>query len=357
MHRISEKKELDDKFISRLHESIKELRHYCKNMMAFCGHPNYVKYVYELFIQAVIVYQVSMINAEAYWYQMKFDQVYVLGKPATATIPAVYSFREKLHKHTVDALRTMANGWSHSDRHNGEQPKGTANVNMILRNDLYYYPIPLIIGDHPQPSVANNSGDLLADKYSTPVITLPNHKYPYIYRVDASCMRPEPTNEDFHGCRQVYPKEPVSGCIGVLYHSIPSLKIKLTRSRKVRVRIFGTVHNEVSQIIFKYSIGTDDGGANLSQVNLTPVQDAVGTLPVFTRKEDDMNDDYSNVKWSSGFTQTEKFDVESDLTFTLCPQGEFDDVEEQYPPEDKTPSYVRQGYSRALFIEFIVSDI
>ncbi|GAM28342.1 hypothetical protein SAMD00019534_115180 [Acytostelium subglobosum LB1] len=37
---LMEKQELDTVFITKFHESIKELCHYCKQMMAFAGHPN-----------------------------------------------------------------------------------------------------------------------------------------------------------------------------------------------------------------------------------------------------------------------------------------------------------------------------
>ncbi|GAM28341.1 hypothetical protein SAMD00019534_115170 [Acytostelium subglobosum LB1] len=82
-----------------------------------------------------------MINTDAYWYQMKFDQVNVLGKPGDDVVGPVYSFREMMNKHTVEHLATMAKSWTFFDKHLEKQTNGVENAYLILNSDLTFYPI------------------------------------------------------------------------------------------------------------------------------------------------------------------------------------------------------------------------
>ncbi|GAM17127.1 hypothetical protein SAMD00019534_003020 [Acytostelium subglobosum LB1] len=341
-HKISERTDSDTQslsnflFFSKLHESIKELRHYCKQMMAFAGHPNYVKYVYKFFIQATLLYQMSVINTDAYWYQMKFDQIYVTGKPASGQFSAVQSFREKLHNHTVEALKTMADGWNNYDRHSGEC-KGIENANLILNSDLYYYPIPLIIGNHPK--LAN-----LFTSSETPVIELPDHPYPYIYRVDGASMGPDP--HEPKGRRLTLPKDPITQCDGTFYYRKPSITIKLKRGRKVRVRLFGQYHHTVGKVV------VSNGIILPPPAELEPVQEAIGIVPLMEIVDPMLGE--VNTKWTSGFTQTEKYNVNDTMTFTLYTRPSKDS---KYVDSDRIPADVLDDYTKVFFIEFIVSDI
>eukprot|EP01133_Synstelium_polycarpum_P012814 gene12814-15037_t len=282
----------------------------CESLISFCNNPKYIRYTVPYYIEALFIHSLAYRQLDASWYQLKINRRLVSGRDSNSKSGRVKSYRELIHETMVPGIKIIAKGWNDNIlKETPEENRHIANAPMLLKNDMYFYPVPLLEAPLKILPVCKT----LSEASAIPTIKIPgDRKYPFIYRIDAANFLPDQNSEDITGSRTVPELDLISGCRGLLVHNYyASIHIELPRTATVRFRVFGNYSNDCSKISLgfvkdKFKIP----GFSSDPHEMDPVIDPI-----------DCTTCSDNTERKSGFTYTDKI---PDLKkITLSPTAKF----------------------------------
>ncbi|EGG14629.1 putative heme A:farnesyltransferase [Cavenderia fasciculata] len=207
----------------------------------FCSQEEYLEHTIPYYIAALNIYIVAMTIMDSFWYQIGISPIFVSGQTTTELVNAVPSFRERMHNNIIPALKNIAKGIKKAG---ANPPIGLdlSSLPSVLKNDKYWYPIPLI--DNPKIYPAANPTFNLEDGHELQegIVsirgggTIPDKSGAYIVRIGGANFISGGSNGPTRP--QVLKPEPITGCRGKIPGTVGAvLHIKLASERKVQLRM------------------------------------------------------------------------------------------------------------------------
>ncbi|EAL69050.1 hypothetical protein DDB_G0277097 [Dictyostelium discoideum AX4] len=303
------------------------LRNDIKKVYIFTSDPKFVKSTIPHFLEAIFLYIFLIRSIDYFWYQWGIPEIEVVGRPATDKSKRLKSLREKLHEKIIDGLSIITENCQDADM--------LKNAHLILKNDLVLYPVPLIVGT---PIKAK---DQLKEKiheldYSyVPEITIPEHSIPFIYRMDASCLRQDPKSQNISSMKRDFKYEPISGCHGQYLSGELLLKVNFPDSlkgKKVMIRLL-SMHDSKYEGNINISFGKE-----IEQIPMIKEK-----ISIFRKK-----DLFSRVvKKVSGMTYSKKFKINNSQNLSIH--------HNLRPVKRSDTTILDHLLGKVLFVEFVIS--
>ncbi|KAN0004250.1 hypothetical protein ACTFIZ_010392 [Dictyostelium cf. discoideum] len=305
------------------------LRNDLKKVYIFTSNSKFVKHTIPHFLESMFLYIFLIRSIDYFWYQWGIPEIEVVGRPATDKSKRLKSLREKLHDKIIEGLFIITE--------NCQDASILKNAHLILKNDLLLYPVPLIIG---APSKAR---DQLKEKIHeidynyVPEITIPENSIPFIYRMDASCLRLNPRSQNISSFKHDFKYEPISGCHGQLLSSELSLKVNFPDSlkgKKVMIRLL-SMHDS------KYGGNIDIIFGKENDSNIPIIKEKISIF----RKRDGFA---RRTKKESGITYTKKkFTINASQNLIIC--------HDLKPIKRHDTVILDHIFGKILFVEFVIS--
>ncbi|KAN0035999.1 hypothetical protein ACTA71_005297 [Dictyostelium dimigraforme] len=303
------------------------LRNDVKKVYIFTSNEKFAKDTIPQFLETIFLYIFLIRSIDSYWYHWGIPEIEVVGRPATDKSKRLKSLREKLHDKIIDGLHIITENCQDADI--------LKNAHLILKNDLVLYPVPLIIGE---PFKAK---DQLKEKLTElnynylPEVTVSDHSLPFIYRMDASCLRQDPRSQNISAVKHDFKYEPISGCHGQFLSTELLLKVNFPESLKgkhVMIRLL-SMHDS------KY-----DGTLHCK------FGDEYDTIPIVKEKVSlfrKKNRLFRGVKKVSGLTYTKKFKIGTSQNLSIAHNLKEINLGDTV--------IIDHLFGKVLFVEFIIS--
>ncbi|KAM9981857.1 hypothetical protein ACTFIY_004161 [Dictyostelium cf. discoideum] len=305
------------------------LRNDIKKVYIFTSNAKFVKHTIPQFLESIFLYIFLIRSIDYFWYQWGIPEIEVVGRPATDKSKRLKSLREKLHDKIIDGLFIITE--------NCQDASILKNAHLILKNDLVLYPVPLIIGT-PIKARSQLKEKLHEIDYSyMPEITIPEHSIPFIYRMDASCLRQDPKSQNIASMKNDFKYEPISGCNGQFLSGELSLNVNFPDSlkgKKVMIRLL-SMHDS------KYGGNLNISFGNESERGIPIIKEKISLF----RKRDGFA---RKTKKESGMTYTKnKFTIKTSQSLVIR--------HNLHPIKRHDTVIVDHLFGKVLFVEFVIS--
>ncbi|EFA75298.1 hypothetical protein PPL_11374 [Heterostelium album PN500] len=192
-----------------------------ENLIALCANDSYDNYVLQNYVQALLTLTMFRRLQDAFWYQFGYHSYQVCGRyPIEGKTKGVKSFREMFHDKLIAGINDVANcmseNWAEDE---GKYNEGLEAVPQLLKNDMYIYPVPLVV----------------LDSFPDTIQVKDN---PVIYRIDA-WKAPIKEGLASGGVNPRPPYDPITGCYGVDFLHKAGFNLKLSENCRFQIRVFG----------------------------------------------------------------------------------------------------------------------